>query len=225
MQYDYPPVVIKTEDRKEYFAALSRADNKELQPFIEFIGEQLEHSLSIYLKGAKGESIDEPDDIDKEIALLKISIGKKELQSKSEKRVKEIILNLIPFFEKFESKCRLLNDLFSKNESFLRLESNDRRRTFNTINDLKKIDLVDSDIRKVNLSFSYTWSDLKSIVDEFDFYIKTSVFFNKYNYIIQSNSSKELKKFYNESITKQEQDQIIKENIKSIINEIKNHSK
>jgi hypothetical protein len=63
-------VVIKTDDKKSYFAALQQADAGILEPFIEYIGRNLEHSLQLMIKGARGENIDEADDVDKEIALL-----------------------------------------------------------------------------------------------------------------------------------------------------------
>lgn len=71
MQYGYPPVVIKTMERDQYFAALGRADQGEREDLIAFIAEKLIGSLDLYLKGARGEPIEESDDIDKKIALLK----------------------------------------------------------------------------------------------------------------------------------------------------------
>jgi Fic family protein len=71
MQNGYPPVIVRTEDKHNYIAALRQADAGIITPFIEYIGRNLEYSLEIMIRGAKGESIDEPDDVDKEVALLK----------------------------------------------------------------------------------------------------------------------------------------------------------
>jgi Fic family protein len=70
MQYGYPPVIIKTEDKENYFNVLRLADAGNIEPFVNYIAENLSRSLEIMIKGAKGESIEEPDDLDKEIALL-----------------------------------------------------------------------------------------------------------------------------------------------------------
>ncbi|WP_339814955.1 Fic family protein [uncultured Imperialibacter sp.] len=70
MQYGFPPVIIKTEDKENYFAALRLADVGQIEPFVEYIGGNLVRCLEIMIKGAIGESIEEPDDLDKEIALL-----------------------------------------------------------------------------------------------------------------------------------------------------------
>ncbi|WP_081663220.1 Fic family protein [Flavobacterium subsaxonicum] len=70
MKFGYPPVIIKTEDKANYFAALQLADVGQLEAFVNYIAQNLIRSLEIMIAGAKGESIEEPDDIDKEIALL-----------------------------------------------------------------------------------------------------------------------------------------------------------
>lgn len=71
MQDGYTPVVIKKEDRNEYYAALSQADAGETVPFSIFVAEHLKSSLELYLRAAKGENIEEPSDWEKQVALLK----------------------------------------------------------------------------------------------------------------------------------------------------------
>jgi Sec-independent protein translocase protein TatA len=70
MQFGYPPAIIKTEDKENYYAVLRLADAGELEPFIEYITQNLVRSLEIMIRGAKDEDIDEPNDLDKELALL-----------------------------------------------------------------------------------------------------------------------------------------------------------
>ncbi|QQS30595.1 MAG: Fic family protein [Sphingobacteriales bacterium] len=73
MQHHYPPIVIKQDkaSRNQYYFALSQADAGDLSPLIVLLKEQLIHSLQIYIKAAKGESIEEPDDFEKDVALFK----------------------------------------------------------------------------------------------------------------------------------------------------------
>jgi Fic family protein len=66
-----PPIVIKTADKRDYLSALNRADSGDLDSFIKYIAEQLIWSLELSIKAAKGESLDEPGDLDKKIMLLK----------------------------------------------------------------------------------------------------------------------------------------------------------
>ncbi len=41
MQFGYPPVIIKTEDKENYYAVLRLADTDQLGPFIEYIATTL----------------------------------------------------------------------------------------------------------------------------------------------------------------------------------------
>lgn len=67
----YPPAIIKTEDKDAYYNALQQADAGNLDFFFNYLCEQLIRSLEIMIKGAKGEDVDEDDDLDKKLALLK----------------------------------------------------------------------------------------------------------------------------------------------------------
>lgn len=93
MKFGYPPVIIKTEDKHNYFFALQQADAGTIEPFINYIASNLVRSLEIMIAGAKGESIEEPDDIDKEIALLehRLKTNGKKLEIA---RTKDVLLEL-----------------------------------------------------------------------------------------------------------------------------------
>ncbi len=103
MRYHYPPTVIKQQDRGVYYLTLSQADTGDDEPFVQFIAENVKAGLELYLKGAKGESLDEPDDLDKELALFKMEIEGKV----SVKEVKRTIENQYRTYQ--ESFKPLLN--------------------------------------------------------------------------------------------------------------------
>ena len=69
MQFGFPPVIIKTEDKANYFAALQMADTGNIEVFINYIAKNLTHSLKIMIAGAKGKNIEE-EDISVKIAAL-----------------------------------------------------------------------------------------------------------------------------------------------------------
>ena len=71
MKFALPPVVIKTQDKENYFAALQKADGGLIEDFIDYIAKNLVSSLQIMISAAKGEEIEEDDDLDKKIAILK----------------------------------------------------------------------------------------------------------------------------------------------------------
>ena len=73
MSYAYPPVIIKTSDKEQYFNVLCLADAGNLEPFVDYIAENLANSLEIMIKGANGENIEE-DETEQEFLKLKKSI-------------------------------------------------------------------------------------------------------------------------------------------------------
>ena len=76
LRHGYPMTVIKAADRNRYLAALAEADAGEFEPFLDFIVENVEDSLRLMIRAARGESIDEPSDLDKKLALLKKTLDK-----------------------------------------------------------------------------------------------------------------------------------------------------
>jgi len=103
MKFGYPPVIIKTEDKANYFAALQLADAGQLQAFLNYIAQNLVHSLNIMIAGANGESIEEPDDIDKEIALLEkklTGLGETSKVGKTEDSLTNLLFGLTNFKNK-----------------------------------------------------------------------------------------------------------------------------
>lgn len=115
MQYGFPPVIIKTEDKAAYYSALQQADAGLFEPFVEYIAQNEIRSLDIMIRGAKGENIEEPDDLDKELALLEQKLKSVVNQSKEEVKSKEAILNLCN-----GSLKRLFDEVIDSSKPFLR---------------------------------------------------------------------------------------------------------
>lgn len=109
MQYNYPPVIIKTEDKENYYRALQQADAGIITPFIEYIAGNLDHSLDIMIAGAQGESIEDPDDIEKELLLLEQEINNTNkhviVQRKNEIVIHQINTSISLVIQHFISEC------------------------------------------------------------------------------------------------------------------------
>ena len=91
-QFGYPPIVVKQSEKNIYHFALQTADTGKLDPFIEFINRNVVNSLELYLKGARGESIEEVDELEKDLAALEEKLRK--LSSKIVKREKVVLLDI-----------------------------------------------------------------------------------------------------------------------------------
>ena len=72
IKHGYTVSLIRHDNRDEYLGQLEQADKTEdLAEFISYIADSSKYSLDIYLKAARGESIEGMDEIDREIALFR----------------------------------------------------------------------------------------------------------------------------------------------------------
>ncbi len=184
MQNGFPPVIIKTEDKENYYGVLHLADVGELEPFIEYIANNLVHSLEIMIRGAKGEDIEEADDLDKELALLEKNLtasGKTLQVDRSVENIANVFgLSIEPLLVRIKAVCekfdrfyvsnRMILDIdgreseFVKNQSFLSIREdiwyyqNTESIIFQYMHShFKKENLVDiSHIVQITISFNPT---------------------------------------------------------------------
>ncbi len=125
MQKNYPPIIVKQDDRNNYYAVLNEANDNKFLPLLEYFAELEKHSINIYLKAANGESIDEMSDVDKEIALLKKSldapdfkIGRKSIETSLE------ILEYLDthLIQKLKHSLNELSSLFVESNFYFEVE-------------------------------------------------------------------------------------------------------
>ena len=110
LAHKLPPVVIKSSDKQNYLHALHLADTGQNEAFIRYIAEQVVHSLEMAIKAAKGESIEEPDDLDKEIALVA-----RQLQHQETYKTPQQVLNVFHWAQqKLFAPCEAVLQKFDK---------------------------------------------------------------------------------------------------------------
>jgi Fic family protein len=123
LRHGYPMTVIKADDRNRYLAALAAADAGEPEPFLRFIIENVEASLRLMIRAAKGESIDEPSDLDKKLALLKKQLKTREQYNKSAWHLtnqKRFFSETLAFWlNDITNEFARFNDLFFNDEVYL----------------------------------------------------------------------------------------------------------
>ena len=102
---------------------MEQADFEILQPFVEYIGINLADSLELMIRGATGGDIEEPGDIDKEIAILEKQIrgfGRRIQRPKSPEAVREVLEHSIfPLAQKFFAEFRVFDKFYLENRALL----------------------------------------------------------------------------------------------------------
>ena len=113
IKHGYTMAMIRQENRSEYLDNLERADKTEdLTEFINYIAGCCEYSLNLHLKAARGEPIDDIEDIDKEIVLFKRSLQSATDQVLPAGDYFDSILH--PFYEYCSGKARQFSDVFGR---------------------------------------------------------------------------------------------------------------
>ena len=119
MRSGFPPVVIKLQEREPYIAALRRADAGETEGIVSFVGKCVVEAENLYLRGAKGESIDDADDIDKAVRLLKQELSDLATPVELSKEVQVKILNdkVIPLLVRLDVKLKQFDEFYQANSA------------------------------------------------------------------------------------------------------------
>jgi Fic family protein len=121
IRYGFPPAIVKTEDKSNYFSALRQADGGQIEVFVEYIAGCVCTSLKTMLAGARGESIDEPDEQDRQIKMLERLLDQK-VGKVSKMRDAESVAEV---FHRFFSPCAKRLDLAARRfeSMYLKLET------------------------------------------------------------------------------------------------------
>ncbi|MFN0013220.1 MAG: Fic family protein [Saprospiraceae bacterium] len=84
-----PPVIIKSDDKRNYLFALQKADAGNQEAFCVYVAEQALWSLDLSIKAAKGESVEETGDWEKGVKLLLRNAESKGQKQKLDKAGRE----------------------------------------------------------------------------------------------------------------------------------------
>ena len=116
IKHGYTVALVRIDGREEYIDKLEQVDRTEnLTDFTHYIARCCEYSLNLHLKAARGESIEEVDDIDREIALFRRSLSSASGETISARDHIESVLH--PFYDYCRSKTKLFSDMFGRVET------------------------------------------------------------------------------------------------------------
>ncbi len=199
MRFDFPPAIIKTNDKENYYNVLRQADGDNIVPFIDYIAQNIIHSLEIMISAAKGEDISEPNDLDKGIALLEqqLKTATSELLIKVSLDIRQSIFD--------EEYRRIKHFFFGENKKFAKLyHEYDQYTEELDYHNIPEISILDEggDFLRIESSFH----NLK--YDGFEKFKHSSwieIRFSEFKYIVcDSNEKIIIQKKYNQQLTDQE---------------------
>ncbi len=224
LQKGYPPIVVKQNDKLNYYQVLRQADAGEMVPITEYMSALTINSLDIYLKAAKGESIEEDDDIDKELALFKKSLGDdyfKEFYSPEVLR-RFLAETIFPLIINFRKKLDKLNEFFSENGEGIFITV---ARGYNETGEIHNTDIDEfltfrstTQFNEIKLiKYERSFKAFRKATVHFDVVSKFSVDFTYAFATLTFGSDENLQLKYDEILSDDKQSQMISSAIKTLL--------
>ena len=229
LRYGYPPVIIKSADKKGYLNALNKADVGDENAFVEYISEQLIWSLKKSIVAAEDGNIEDEDDIYKEIDLFKKQSHKKlkEATPKSVDVINELVdKSLGRLFDVLAKDQEQINDFYAKNNVSAEFEGN--QKEIKDKDDLLTLisRVVGSYPERLNsfqnkISIRFSRSDLK--VGSKHFFTSKSIYvlLEGLGYEVRDDNSLFVRKNYPQQLTNDEIGHLSKQFLKTSFDEIK----
>ncbi|WP_223233387.1 Fic family protein [Chitinophaga sp. CF418] len=233
LKHNLPPVVIKSADKKNYLRTLGEADAGDPGPLVEYISQQLIWSLNLNIDAAKGQSVLENDDLQKQIDIWRkhLKNKKSETTNRDSIDINQLYANSIgQLFLLFKYQHEQFNDLFWKTQETPVINRKLFNETaYNAVSGFPAFilefeashnkDLIHS------LSLQYSLIDFKRNGDtSFSIESLINVQFEKYEYIVSYKGLILITKKYPEVLTKDEIEAIVKVCIQHIFEEMQEKS-
>lgn len=226
----YLPIIIKSESKKEYLGALGAADAGDLKPFVHLIGDRMIEALDMGLRASRGESLEEPEDWQKEMSLLVRDYGKE--GSPAPPRSPELLLVLIEdsFFRLAQNvliKVKPLKSLFFECHTVLKgVIRNGTWHSQSINNDFGLTRVKDLGIGQYGpyAEFSFVLQGFSSSeVESFDVMLSIRFSYKEYRYSISSEAlPSEIKGLrYDKQLTEAQIDAISSAIAKSMFQKVK----
>lgn len=243
ISFGYPPVIINSTDKVSYYQYLADVQCYDAPKdfYYNLMLALLQRSLEIVHKAVKGEEIEEPDDLDKEISLFITSLKNKkdlaEVRGTKENRFKIVQEVLLPFAVSLRAQIKEFDQLFNEGIFLLNFKAGNKNYSLYLVKD-KFIeenhyfiqdffkDLINIDVSIDEVVIQISWKGFKyNKYKPYDVTIYSQLAFEEYNYIFNrahmSDIKAEVIKLYNEDISAEEQVKIIKEVKKQVFDKVK----
>jgi hypothetical protein len=198
MQHHLPPAVLRVEKRNEYLFALQEADAGMHSYLIGQIGDEVIRSLETILRGAKGEGIEEPDDIDKEIRLLKQQLQHIEDPVELSEAVQLGLFSesIEPLFRRLGDKLSYFDDFYSNHSVQIQGQGRHGEGAIPFVHPVfknaKDIASVLTALKSkygliTNVQLMFNWGDLrKAPMSAVQDSLQISIVFQQLNYLISA---------------------------------------
>ncbi len=219
------PLIVRTDEKEAYLTALRLADAGELSALMAYLQRRLEWSLQLGIKAAKGESIEEPSDLEKEVAIfVRNQQGPKGEKKKSAQAMRELLdLGLREFIEKFDAKLNKLAPLFTDHK----VKVSPTISGGGITSESKPLASLEWLIQHTNQpsQFSVTYEFLGyGTAHPFNVHASFKLQFGEYRYILTIDNTEQFRRPYSEPVLPDEAESLANKALAHAFAEIKKHN-
>lgn len=227
----YPPIIIKDDEKESYYQTLADIQaydgNRDL--FYRLMGKRLQNSLQLMLDAIEGKDIEEPDDIEKRLELLRqmteeVDDSSIQLKKEDADLDKLIQKNVFPLMELIYKKFQRIESMFTENQ--FELIINAQRHIIRDVEKLEEVlyqgDLnLTSDLSSLKAEIYHQYFK-KAGVDAFHVSWELKIKFEKTRFELYLNRNAEalFKKLYHQIITEEERKNLAENYLKSALDQI-----
>jgi Fic family protein len=227
MQNGYMPAIVRTEQKQDYYNALNTSSEEDATPLVEYVANQEIESLKLAIKAAKGESISEPADLDKELEMLdRMLVGLEEeevKEVKSPENIRKVIeLSVVPLAEKMKATFEKINKYYHVAELSIFVDGGGTTLKEESLTTylLKRLQ---ERIETRDISLSFRWEGfIKAGLNAFNDSYGVKFDFKQHKYLIQIGyeNRPSIEKLYTQFLSDKEIEEIALEAAKSRVNYI-----
>lgn len=225
MKKGYAPIVIESADKKNYLTALNKADTGDINSFVNYISGFSLRWQELYTKALKEETIEEKEDLDKKIDVLKKSLSDendievvKELSIIKDHTIKYFI----PFLKFLDNQFAKLDQFFFEKQIFIRGSNLDRK--YKNLNSIEQFSADFSNVlfHSSSLKVSFIHKGLKKTGKrEWGYTSEVTIICKEFKYRIEFEGlSERIIKQYQEALTIEEYSPLVEKLIKKEVIEI-----
>lgn len=233
-----PPIIIKDNHKQSYYQILAdiQAYGGNAQLFYSFIADRVIESQQLVLDAIDGKEIDEPDDLDKKIELLKKQLTSPDVvtESKSLYSTNRVLKeSIFPMLQNLESKLNKIEDLFNSRERIIQITEQGKYRELGNVETswetyYKWISERTSNNAGIDLSglnsfvYRYQLKGFKKSLNLQYLSINIEFQFREFDFTINhQNYPEKVRRFgYNQMIDSRSANEIIKEVIDNVLSQI-----
>ena len=132
MQFGYTPAIIRLESRDSYYRLLNLSSLEDPLPLAQMIAEETMKTLQLAVDASKGLPLEEPEDLDKAMSLLKSKVDALGVSENVQQRTPALVLKVlkeafIPILFEYDRQWARLRDLFEETISQIRADHGNKQ--------------------------------------------------------------------------------------------------